>query len=278
VTDSDFELAANVSLLFPEVPFFDRFAAAAKAGFRSAESWWQFDGPVPSESDLDEFLIAIDASGLSLSGMNLWAGDMPGGERGVVSHPARTRDFEANLEVVVEIALATGCRLFNALYGQRVAGETPESQDQTAVANLGTAVRMLERVGGTVLVEPLSLGLNGDYPLVTVADALGVIRNVREATGLDNIALLFDTFHLANNGEELVSAVHRAGEYIGHVQFADTPGRGEPGTGTIDFPSVLEALQAVGYAKSVACEYIPSTATVATLSWIEAMPQLRPLH
>jgi hydroxypyruvate isomerase len=137
---------------------------------------------------------------------------------------------------------------------------------------------MLERVGGTVLVEPLSLGLNGDYPLVTVADALGVIRNVREATGLDNIALLFDTFHLANNGEELVSAVHRAGEYIGHVQFADTPGRGEPGTGTIDFPSVLEALQTVGYAKSVACEYIPSTATVATLSWIEAMPQLRPLH
>jgi hydroxypyruvate isomerase len=278
VTNSDFELAANVSLLFPEVPFFDRFAAAAKAGFRSAESWWQFDGPVPSESDLDEFLTAIGVSGLSLSGMNLWAGDMPGGERGVVSHPARTRDFEANLEVVVEIALATGCRLFNALYGQRVAGETPESQDQTAVANLGTAVRMLERVGGTVLVEPLSLGLNGDYPLVTVADALGVIRNVREATGLDNIALLFDTFHLANNGEELVSAVHRAGEYIGHVQFADTPGRGEPGTGTIDFPSVLEALQTVGYAKSVACEYIPSTATIETLSWIGAMPQLRPLH
>lgn len=275
MANADFNLVANVSLLFTELPLLRRFEAAANAGFQSTELWWPFEGPVPQSRKLNSFLDAIETSGIPLSGMNFWAGDMANGERGVFSQPARGQDLHANLEVMTDIARATGCRVFNALYGQRTVDDAPQNQDRAAIENLSAAAHALANVGGTVVLEPLSRGLNGDYPIVTIADALAVIRRAREASGSDNIALLFDTFHLANNGQELVSSIHEAGDFIGHVQFADTPGRGEPGTGVIDFRSVLDALVGVGYAKAIACEYIPSTATNESLTWIDELPHIK---
>jgi hydroxypyruvate isomerase len=275
---ADLELVANVSLLFAEVPLHERFRAAADAGFQGAELWWPFDGPVPPEAEVERLLAAVAASGIPLRGMNLWAGDMAGGERGVLSQPTRSIEFEASLRVAAHIAAETGCRVFNALYGQRLASESPEVQDATAVDNLALAVRMLGATGRTVLLEPLSVGLNGDYPIVTAADALAVIAQVRERSNRnDGIALLFDTFHLTNNGEDLLAVIRAAGSAIGHVQLADAPGRGEPGSGAIGFPPVLEALVAAGYPGAVAAEYVPSAATVDTLGWVAAMPHLH-LH
>jgi hydroxypyruvate isomerase len=142
------------------------------------------------------------------------------------------------------------------------------------VENLVFATSELAGVGGTVLVEPLSRGLNGAYPLETAEQAVRVVQRVREITATDNIGLLFDTFHLANNGEDLVAVIQRYGQLIAHVQLADAPGRGAPGTGTVDFDRVLMALANAGYDQLIACEYVPGGETTASLDWISAMPSL----
>jgi hydroxypyruvate isomerase len=270
-----FELAANVSLLFEELPLLERFRAAAEAGFDSTESWWPFGASAsPADAEVEALLGAIEESGVPQSGMNLYAGDMPAGERGIQSHPARREEAAAALDVAVRIARRTGLRACNALYGQRLEGVDPAEQDAVAVENLATAARRLGDLGVTVLIEPLARGLNGPYPLETAADGVRVVERVREASGLDNVGLLFDTFHLASNGEDLFDVIAAHHELIAHVQIADAPGRGEPGTGTVDVPGVVEALWAVGYRGTVAAEYKPTRPTPETLGWIAATPHL----
>ena len=196
------------------------------------------------------------------------------GERGV----SRQAEFLENLDVIVSIAARTGCVGFNALYGQRQPGMTTTEQDDLAVENLSLAIRRLATIGGTVLIEPLSRGLNGAHPIETARDAATVITRVRENTGLSNIGLLFDTFHMTNNGEDLHGIIGEYGEIIEHVQVADSPGRGEPGTGSIRFAEIFEHLGRAGYSKSIPCEYVPSVPTPASLGWIDGMPlvQLAP--
>lgn len=267
----DLELSANVSLLFGELPYLERFGAAASAGFQSVESWWPFSGAVPTPAEVDGFVGAIGAAGIPLSGLNLYGGDLAAGERGVVSHPGRRAEFEANLEVVAGVAARTGCRVFNALYGQRLPGVREADRDATALANLSEAVARLD---GTVLIEPLSRGLNGDYPLETARDAIAVVERVRDATGLGNIGLLFDTFHLANNGDDPLAVINEWAPFIAHVQLADAPGRGEPGSGSLPFAAVLERLWGAGYRGVVACEYVPTGATLESLGWVEGVPRV----
>jgi hydroxypyruvate isomerase len=267
-----YALAANVSLLFTEISLLKRFAAASDAGFGSVEAWWPFDVAQPSAADVDRLVDAIAESGSTLTGLNFFAGDMPGGERGIVCRPDRQDEFTANLDVVMDIAIRTGCRSFNALYGQRQPGMASGEQDSVALRNLSNAVRRLSEIGGTVLIEPLSRGLNGAYPIETTAQAATLIERVHTETGLGNIALLFDTFHLANNGEDLSAIVAGYSHLIGHVQVADTPGRGEPGTGRIDFATVIGQLQEADYRGLIACEYVPTVPTLESLSWVADIP------
>ena len=273
--DGGLEFAANVSLLFAELPMLERFSAAAAAGFASVESWWPF-GPaaVPPAAQVDAFVGAIEDCGIPQSGMNLFAGDQPAGERGLASDPRRRDEFAAALEVTAGVARRTGCRGFNALYGQRLPGFTPEQQDAVAVENLSAAVRRLGDLGGTVFVEPLARGLNGAYPIETAAQAVAVVERVREATGRDEIGILFDTFHLAANGEDLDAVIDRDLDWIAHVQVADSPGRGEPGTGTVDVAGVIGRLWDRGYRAVVAAEYVPTMATAASLGWVAGVPEL----
>ncbi|MEU8633122.1 TIM barrel protein [Amycolatopsis sp. NPDC048633] len=265
-------LVANVSLLFTEVPYLHRFQRAADAGFSRVETWWPWPVAVPEESDVDAFAAALADAGTSLTGLNLFAGDMPGGERGIVSNPRRRDEFSANLDLVATIAERTGCRAFNALYGQRHAD--PAAEDAVARENLAQATRRLGDLGGTVLVEPLGRGLNGAYPLETAADAVAVVEEVRATTGSAAIGLLFDTFHLATSGDDLngVAAAHAG--LIAHVQLADSPGRGEPGTGGVDFAGALETLWQHGYRGTVACEYKPTTVTEDSFGWLAGLPRL----
>ena len=263
-----YELAANLSLLFTEVPLLDRFAAARTAGFGSVECWWPFAAADPDTAAVDEFLHAIDAAGVRLVGMNLYAGDLAGGERGIVSHPDRTAELRASLAIASRVEGATGCRVFNALYGQRRGDLDADVQRRAAISHLREA---MARLDGTLLLEPLTVGENGADPLARCADVDEVIGEVRAGTSRTNLALLFDTYHLTNNGEDLGAAIERFGGLIGHVQLADAPGRHEPGTGSVDFAGVLAALAAHGYAGAVAAEYRPSGPTVGSLGWISAL-------
>lgn len=269
-------LAANISLMFAELDYLDRPRAAAAAGFDSVESWWPFAGATPDPREVGALVDSIDGAGITLSGLNLFAGDQSGGERGVLSSPTRSAEFAANLDAVADIALRTGCRGFNALYGQREPGLDPELQDALAIENLSTAVRRFADFGGTIYIEALTRGSNGAYPIETAAQAAEVVRQVRSRTGLDNIGLLFDTFHLTNNGEDLAAVISAQWPLIAHVQLADSPGRHEPGSGDIDFPRVLDELWNHGYRGAVAGEYTPTTAsTLDTLGWMKTLPHLR---
>jgi hydroxypyruvate isomerase len=269
-----YPLACNVSIMFPELPFLERFAAAAAAGFASTEAWWPWATATPSTAELDAFQRAVDDSGIPLTGMNLWAGDMPAGDRGMVSRPDRAAEFEAGLDLMVRIAHRNRLRGANALYGQRQPELRAEEQDAAAIVTLRHAAERLADAGTVVLVEPLARGLNGAYPLETAADGVAVVERAREGLGSGTIGLLLDTFHLASNGEDLVEVVDRCADLIEHVQLADSPGRGEPGSGTIDVPAVIAALADRGYAGGVALEYKPTRATVDTLGWIASIPEL----
>jgi hydroxypyruvate isomerase len=263
-----FRGVVNASILFTELPLLSRFPAVREAGFDAVELWWPFATAVPDDGEVDGLLAAIDEAGLSLVSLNLYAGDMPGGERGVLSWPDRSADVRGNVAAVAEIAKRTGCRHFNALYGQRLDGVAAAAQDETATANLTYAAQALGELGGQLLIESLTDGENGAYPLRTAADSVAVIDRVRGESGVNNLSLLFDTYHLTNNGDDLSAVIAQYGDRIGHVQVADAPGRGQPGTGTIDFEAVFTRLAECGYSGYVSCEYRPVGASGSSFGWI----------
>lgn len=259
----------NCSILFTELPLLERPAAAAAAGFDAVEFWWPFDTAVPGDAEVDAFERAIRDAGVQLVGLNFFAGDMAGGDRGVVSWPIRATEFQDNVAVALGIGERLGCRAFNALYGNRVDDATPAQQDATAVANLAFASSAAALLGGTVLVEPVSGAPR--YPLRTAKDALTVIDKVRDETGAANVGFLCDLYHLAVNGDDLDAVVATHATRVAHVQIADAPGRGEPGTGTLDLAGYVDNLYAAGYQGWVGCEYKPTGASADSFGWLTAV-------
>ncbi len=256
----------NCSILFTELPLLRRPAAVRQAGFDAVEFWWPFTEAVPGDAEVDAFVRAVEDAGVSLVGLNFAAGDMPGGDRGLVSWPARTTEFRDNLDVVVGIGERLGCRAFNALYGNRVDGVDAQQQDDLAVENLALAAQAVKRIGGTVLVEPVSGAPR--YPLLTAADALTVIDRVQTDAGVDNLGLLADLYHLAVNGEDVDGVIGQYATRVAHVQIADHPGRNQPGTGALPLDRQLAALEAAGYSGWVGLEYKPSGPSTDSLDWL----------
>jgi hydroxypyruvate isomerase len=256
----------NCSILFTELPLLERPAAAKEAGFDAVEFWWPFAVAVPADGEVEAFVRAVGDAGVRLVGLNFFAGDMPGGDRGLVSWPARSGEFRDNVEVTVGIGERLGCRAFNALYGNRVEGADPAAQDDLAVENLAFAGRAAARIGGTALVEPVSGAPR--YPLRTAADAVGVIDRVAGETGVGNLGFLCDLYHLAVNGDDLDRVITTYGDRVAHVQIADAPGRHEPGTGTLDLDRYLGALTAAGYRGWVGLEYVPSRTSADSFAWL----------
>ncbi len=255
----------NCSILFTELPVLERPAAARAAGFGAVEFWWPFTEAVPSQARVDEFVAAVGDAGVALVGLNFFAGDMPAGDRGVVSWPGREQELRDNAEVVAAIAERTGCRAFNALYGNRIEGADPRAQDELAVENLVHAAKSVARVGGTVLVEPVSGAPS--YPLRTAADAIAVIDRVH-ARGATNAGLLADLSHLHVNGDDVERVIDTCADRIAHVQIADAPGRHEPGTGELDLDRYLNQLDAHGYRGWIGLEYKPSGASADSFAWL----------
>ncbi|MHA6801263.1 hydroxypyruvate isomerase family protein [Bounagaea algeriensis] len=256
----------NLSVLFTELDLLDRPAAAKAAGFDAIEFWWPFPDPVPSEREVDRFVHAVEDAGVSLVGLNFFAGDMPAGDRGVLSQPARAHEFRDNIDITVDIGKRLGCRAFNALYGNRVEGVDPAEQDAVATESLVSAAKAAAEIDGTVLVEPVS-GTPA-YPLHTAGDAVAAIERAR-ARDVHNVGLLLDIYHLVANGDDPSRAVRDHGRHIGHVQIADAPGRNEPGTGSIDFSRHFRELDDLGYTGHIGLEYKPSAATTDSFNWIQ---------
>ncbi|OJF77853.1 hydroxypyruvate isomerase family protein [Nocardia seriolae] len=258
--------AVNCSLLFTELPILERPEAVRQAGFDAIEFWWPFADAVPSDKDVDAFVAAVQDAGVQLIGLNFFAGDMPGGDRGLVSWPARAAEFKDNIDVTVGIGERLGIKAFNALYGNRVDDATAEQQDELGVENLSAAAVAAARIGATILVEPVSGAPR--YPLLTAADCLGVIDKVQAHSGVSNIGLLADLYHLAVNGDDVDKVIAEHTARIAHVQIADNPGRNEPGTGALPIDEQLTALEVNGYRGWAALEYKPSGATLDSFGWL----------
>lgn len=255
---------ANCSLLWAELPLTERPAAARAAGFDAIELWWPWPDPVPPAADVDALVDAVGEAGVQLVALNLFSGDLAGPDSGVLSVPGREREFLDNLPVAADIARRLGVSGFNAPYGNRIDGVDPAEQDELAVVNLLAAAKELDAVGGTVLVEPMS-GPKPN-PIRLAADAAAVVERARTA-GAANVAVLCDLYHLATNGDDLDAVVERVDQFA-HVQIADAPGRGQPGTGRLDLTRHLRALEAAGYDGWVSLEYKPVGTTLESLAWL----------
>jgi hydroxypyruvate isomerase len=264
----------NCSILFTELPLLARPGAARAAGFDAVEFWWPFADSVPGDREVDAFVGAIRDAGVALVGLNFAAGDMAGGDRGLVSWPARSTEFRDNIAATVGIGAQLGTRAFNALYGNRIDGVEPEEQDELAVRNLAEAAAAAAGIHAVVLIEPVSGAAR--YPIRLATDAVAVADKVERATGASNVALLADLYHLTVNGDDVDAVITRYADRIGHVQIADHPGRHEPGTGGIDLDRQLSALQAAGYDGWVGLEYKPSTTSAQSLEWLP--PARRAAH
>jgi hydroxypyruvate isomerase len=244
----------NCSILFTELPLLRRPAAAKAAGFDAVEFWWPFEDMVPSDKDADAFTGAIADAGVELVSLNFHAGDMAAGERGLVSNPAAARAFRENIAACAEIAARTGCRLLNAPYGNRIDGVGPAAQDAVATENLTLAAEAAARIGATVLVEAINSVDVPSFPIDSSEAAIAVLDAVPAA----NVAFLADLYHLAMMGEYLPGTLTDYRDRIAHVQIADVPGRGAPGTGKLNFPPLFALLDGDGYSGHVGLEYVPT--------------------
>jgi hydroxypyruvate isomerase len=247
-------LAANLSLLFSEREFLDRFALAAAAGFRYVE--YQF----PYAHRADEVADAARRAGVQVVLHNLPAGDMAGGERGIACLPGRERDFQSAVALAVDYAKAAGCPRLNCLAGL---APVDRRHFDTLVANVRYAARRLAEVGLQIMLEPINTRSVPGFFLTGTRQAIDVL----DAAGEGNALLQYDVFHMQIMEGDLAMTIERLLSRIGHIQIADVPARQEPGTGEINFDYLLAHLDALGYAGWVGCEYNPRGDTVEGLKW-----------
>jgi hydroxypyruvate isomerase len=254
------KLAANLSTMFTEVPFMERFRRAAQAGFSAVES--QF----PYAFDADEIAAELKRHGLEIALFNLPPGDLAAGERGLASLPEARERFIASLEPALRHARATGCRRLHCMAGVLSGPATMAEREATLVANLRAAAALFWPHGIRLLIEPLNPFDTPDYFLTSVGQAARIV----EAVGTDGVGIQYDFYHQSRTRGELIATFDRFRSLIGHVQIAGNPGRHEPDTGEVDYRFLLEALDARGYAGFVGCEYMPAGDTEAGLGWARA--------
>ena len=222
-------LSANVSMLFTELPYLDRFAGAARFGFDQVESWWPFPTATPSATEIDLLVTAIESAGISLGALNFFGGDIAAGERGRPADPTVRRSWPQTWTRSWRSPSGPGAGCSTCCTGNSTTGGHRPSRRLRQLCAIRSAASAVSALGGIVLLEPLTEGLNGRYPLLTADDVLELIDGPLK--DVDNVSLLFDTFHLGSNGVDLVATASAVGSTLAHVQVADSPGRGEPGYG-----------------------------------------------
>jgi hydroxypyruvate isomerase len=250
-------LAANLSMLFTELPFLERFEAAAAAGFTGVEIL------MPYEQGEAEIAARLDRAGLTLALINLPPGDVARGERGLAALPGRESDFADALETALRYAGATGCRRLHCQSGIVPAGTDPAIARSTYIANLRHAATRAAEFGIMALIEPIN---NRDMPgciLNRPSDAPAIL----DAVGSPNLRLQFDFYHCQIMEGDLATRLRALAPVIGHVQIAGVPERHEPDRGEVNYPYLLDLLDEIGYAGWVGCEYRPRAGTLAGLGW-----------
>ena len=255
------KFAANLTLLFNEVPFMERFAAARAAGFEAVEYLF------PYAYDKNDLAQALRANGLKQVLHNLPAGNWDTGERGIACHPDRVEEFRAGVDRAIDYAKALGCPQVNCLAGKVPAGVSREQAHATFVANLRFAADKLKKAGLRLLIELINSYDIPGFFLNTTAQAQSVIDEV----GSDNLYIQYDIYHAQRMEGELAATVQKYLPRIAHIQLADNPGRNEPGTGEINYAFLFRHLDAIGYTGWIGCEYKPRTTTVEGLGWIKAL-------
>ncbi|MBB4895497.1 hydroxypyruvate isomerase [Streptomyces olivoverticillatus] len=263
----------NLSILFTGLPLLERPAAAAAAGFTEVELWWPWpDSPTPPEAELAALRQALTDAGTQLVGLNFYAGRLPGPDRGALSLPgAESERFRANVAVAADFAHSVGCRALNALHGNRIQGADPRLQDGLALENLAYAAQAADRVGAMLLIEALNAVESARYPVTTAAQAVALADKVNATTGLDNARFLMDLYHLAMGGEDLPAVIDRHAARAGHVQIADVPGRGAPGTGALPLGELLGRLRKAGYEGPIGLEYTAPGGGPPDFAWLDRL-------
>jgi hydroxypyruvate isomerase len=247
----------NVSILFTDVPLLERFARARDAGFDAVELWW------PRDEDLSEVRAAIRDADLDVVVLNFDAGDMPAGDRGLIGDPDRQHEFRANVPVALALAEAVGCTKLNALAGHELPGLERRAQLELARDNVRFAADAARAQGAEVLIEAVNTYENGPYLLPRTPVAADFVHNVDR----ENVRLQYDAYHMQRMEGDLTATIERHIGAIAHVQIADSPGRGQPGSGEINFDYVLGRLDELGYDGYVGLEY-KADDTEASLDWL----------
>ena len=249
----------NLSMLFKEVDFTERFGRAAEAGFSAVEFWW------PSGENLDGVETAIKDAGLDVALFNFDAGDMPNGDRGQLSNPDRQQEFRDNVPIALELARSVGCFRLNALVGLDLDGVDTEEQLELARENVGWAADQAAEHDVQVMIEAVNTFENGPYLLHTSKAAAEFVEQV----GRENVKLQYDAYHMQRMEGNVVATLRERMAGIAHVQVADSPDRGEPGTGELNYRYVFAALEELSYDGWVGLEYKPTTDdTEGSLAWI----------
>jgi hydroxypyruvate isomerase len=253
------KFAANLTMLYNEVEFLDRFGAAARAGFKGVE--YLFPYPYPKE----QLAETLERQRLVQVLHNLPAGDWAAGERGIAVLPERVGEFQDGVGRAIEYATALGCKQVNCLAGISPQGVAPDKVRETFVGNLKFASGKLKEAGIRLLIEPCNTRDIPGFYLNRSQQALDIIAEV----GADNLGLQYDIYHMQIMEGDLAPTIQRHLKSIPHMQLADNPGRNEPGTGEINYPFLFQFIDRLGYDGWIGCEYKPAGSTSAGLGWIK---------
>ena len=251
------KLAANLTMLFTELPFLERFHAAAQAGFKAVEFLF------PYAFEPDEIAEQLRRHELQLVLHNLPAGNWDAGERGIACHPDRCDEFRQGVDEAIRYAKLLGVKQLNCLVGIVPQGVNAELARLPLVGNLQFAADKLQAAGIALLIEPINRFDIAGFFLNTTQQALALIK----ASGSDNLFLQYDIYHMQRMEGELANTIKVNLALIRHVQLADNPGRGEPGTGEINYRFLFSFLKEIGYQGWIGCEYKPQAGTEAGLGW-----------
>jgi len=252
------KFAANLSMLYPDRPFLDRFAAARVAGFDAVEFLF------PYEFGYTAIRQRLEESELKLMLFNISPGDYGAGDRGVLSHPHRRDDFRRTFDEALTYAEHLRSPRLHVMVGNRLPEMTYEAQFDTVLENLGWAAPLAATAGITLVVEPLNATDQPRYLIHSTAEGMAIVQ----AMNHPHVRLQYDVYHAQMTEGNLITTIRQCLPLIAHIQISDVPGRHEPGTGEINYPAVFAALEQVGYPGYIGLEYHPSGETDQTLAWL----------
>jgi hydroxypyruvate isomerase len=254
------KLAANLTMLWNELDFLDRFDAAAKAGFTAVEFLFPYAYPK------DALVERLERNRLKQVLHNMPAGDWAKGDRGIACDPARAGEFQDSVAEAIEYAKALGCPQVNCLAGIAPSGADPAKVRATFVSNLRFAADKLGAAGIRLVTEPINTFDIPGFYLSRTKQALEIIRD----TGSSNVYVQYDIYHMQRMEGELANTIKANLGQIKHMQVADNPGRNEPGTGEINYRFLFGFLDSIGYDGWIGCEYKPKGNTDEGLGWRRA--------